>query len=352
MKADANATNAFLVGGLEPADARAGVHRRHRHRGRDARRGVERRRRRRGAARRRSTRCSRATPASSSRRGRTTGRASRSAPRTSARRRSRSEDDVLPPLEQLVERRAQPRRRVGRRRRERARRRASGCSLVVLIVPARDADLAVPPDAPRAEHAARSPRRAMVLVVGRDRARRHSAGRDDRDDKARDGPYAQTVALATARIDALRRQERREPHADRPRLRPGVRGPVQDGRRTRSALAGAHRRQTGPARAARPALRRATSPRTRRCGPPTTAATTTRRSKLRDRERVPPTARSPRSRPRRAPRSTQQATKLSDDLDHAPVPLLALEPAAARSPASSPRSLARRGIAQRLQEYR
>ena len=36
VKADANATNAFLVGGLEPPEARDGVHQEHRHRGRGA----------------------------------------------------------------------------------------------------------------------------------------------------------------------------------------------------------------------------------------------------------------------------------------------------------------------------
>ena len=258
--ADAAATNAFLVGGLEPAGQRADYD--------DA---IDRRLRadRRGrAAPSRPTAprsaplnadAGRATPAASSRPGPTTGRACRSGRSTSPSASAGLRADARCRCSTTIVARQQ------RPRRSRSSTRAEPALLVAGAArPARPrrarrrAGLAGPAHPPlRQPPAGRSDprRRWSALVAGWVGPGRR---RPARVDEVRDGAYAAALATAQARIAGVRRQGQREPDADRPRVRrqrsrrPGsscVRQVTRAQRRGQATSAGADLRWAAYARA-------------------------------------------------------------------------------------------------------
>ena len=221
VQADADATNAFLVGGLEPAGPARGLHR-----GDRVRLAADRRGRAAPAGRRdrrwaRSTRRCSPTPARSSRPGPTT---ARPCPIGAQYLRDASADlraDALPLLTNLVEannarvdRGVRPRRTrgpVARRRRAahpgRARARPG---------------LAGPADPPLRQRPAGGRRPLVVLVTLVVGAVGLAGRRSDVDDDPR--RRLRRHAVHGAGPDRrVRRQVEREPDADRPRLRGGVR---------------------------------------------------------------------------------------------------------------------------------
>ena len=228
VKADANATNAFLVGGLEPAAARAGyadgiATARPHDRG-----GGERRTR---TTPPRSQAVNRVlatyTGSRSSRRARTIARASRSAPRTCARRRHRSSTTRCRRSQSLVTVEQQ---RVDDSVR-RCQLRRPPCLLVVLLIAF--AALVVLQiwlyfKTRRIFNVSLLVASGVVVLVGvvglgvtawsRSSSQRRARRLVPADGRARDGAHQR-----------LRRQERREPDPDRPRFGPAVRGPFQDG---------------------------------------------------------------------------------------------------------------------------
>ncbi len=221
LRADALATNAFLVGGLEPAAAAGGVRRR------DRRRAAPDHRRGRGPARRPGG------PGRPQRRGTRPTRPPSPRPATTTGRTSSVGIAYLNSASDALRFDAAADRPGPGRRQLRAGRRRDGrpAPLWLLLLGAARAGRCCgwsTASSPR-----RFRRRLNVGVGGRrrrrrgaDPARRRSTpvARGGDNDAPRDGPYRSAVAGGLGPHRRQRRQGQREPGPDQPRLRPGLRG--------------------------------------------------------------------------------------------------------------------------------